>query len=192
MFIGRRKDELETFDLKEKYLYLLRECLVDAIYKENRVTADFEGTRRNRPLLPSEIGGGSYYPKHAHTMLSRGKLDNIKYCIEHCLKNDVPGDFLEAGAWRGGACIFAAGVFKANGVDRKVYVADSFEGMPHPDPKKYPQDRKDQHHKRKFLCVNQVEVIENFSLYHLLDENVVFVKGFFEHSLPKLDVESWI
>jgi len=47
------------------------------------------------------------------------------------LADGVPGDVLEAGVWRGGATIFARGVLEAHGVrDRRVWVADSFAGLP--------------------------------------------------------------
>jgi hypothetical protein len=38
----------------------------------------------------------------ALTMSSRNRLDNIQFCIEDCLKQGVPGDVAECGAWRGG------------------------------------------------------------------------------------------
>ena len=92
--------------LRERYLYLLRECLVDGIYKEDQVT--LKGTS----LPPNKVGEGFYFPKKAHTMLGRKKLDNIKHCMEYCLNNNIPGDFIETGVWRGGACIFMKGILK--------------------------------------------------------------------------------
>ena len=72
--------------LRERYLYLLRECLVDGIYKEDQVT--LKGTS----LPPDKVGEGFYFPKKAHTMLGRKKLDNIKHCMEYCLNNNIPLD----------------------------------------------------------------------------------------------------
>ena len=63
----------------------------------------------------------------SHTMVGMKRLDNIQYCIETVLRDAVPGDFLEAGVWRGGACIFMRGVLAAHGiVERAVWAADSF------------------------------------------------------------------
>jgi O-methyltransferase len=46
---------------------------------------------------------------------------------------DFPGDFFEAGAWRGGACIYMRGILKAYGdSERRVFVADSFQESPAP------------------------------------------------------------
>src|SRR2546423_13829179 len=63
----------------------------------------------------------------AHTMVGRKRLDNIQYCIEAVLDEGIPGDFLEAGVWRGGSCIFMRSILAAYGVtDRTVWAADSF------------------------------------------------------------------
>src|SRR5918994_7019803 len=67
---------------------------------------------------------------HALTMCSLKRLDNIQYCIEESLKQNVPGDFIECGAWRGGSTILMRGILAAHGVtDRAVWVADSFAGL---------------------------------------------------------------
>ncbi len=89
---------------------------------------------------------------------------------------------IETGVWRGGATIFMAGLIKYYRENRKVFVADSFEGLPKPDPK-YVADNGDCHHTMTALAVGLDEVKENFRRYDLLDDNVVFIKGFFEHSL---------
>jgi hypothetical protein len=54
--------------------------------------------------------------------------------IEDALDSGVPGDLIETGVWRGGSTIFMRGILKAHGVtDRKVWVADSFQGFPDPE-----------------------------------------------------------
>ena len=75
-------------------------------------------------------------PRAGWTMIGIKRLDQLQECAETVLRRGVPGDFIEAGAWRGGATIFMRGVLKAHNVtDRTVWVADSFEGLPPPDPK---------------------------------------------------------
>ena len=66
------------------------------------------------------------------TMLTPELLDNIEYCIRDVVNNKIEGDFIESGVWRGGACIYAYHVLKELDEARKVYVADSFEGLPKP------------------------------------------------------------
>jgi len=72
-----------------------------------------------------------------YTAVSIKRLDNIEYCINEILKNKIEGDFIETGVWRGGSTIFMRELLRINNItDRKVFVADSFEGMPKPKDKK--------------------------------------------------------
>ena len=80
------------------------------------------------------------------------------------------------------------GILAANGVvNRKVYVADSFTGLPAPNTDRYPQDLGSRLYKVPELAVSLEQVRDNFDRYGLLDDQVVFVKGFFSKTLPTLD-----
>lgn len=117
-------------------------------------------------------------------MIGRRRLRNFRTAIETIITDRIPGHILEAGVWRGGASIYARGVLRALGDNsRKVYVADSFEGLPKPDPR-YPADQGDQHWEIDFLKASLEEVKANFSAYDLLDE------GFFEETLSNIAIDS--
>jgi len=63
------------------------------------------------------------------------RLTNIETLIRNVVKNNVAGDFMETGVWRSGSCIFANAMFHAlrdAAKNRKVYVCDSFPGLPLP------------------------------------------------------------
>lgn len=110
--------------------------------------------------------GGRIWPVYAHTMIGRRRLDSLQACIEAVLRDAVPGDLIETGVWRGGASIFMRGVLAAAEVtDRKVFVADSFQGLPAPKPGLYAADRGDEHHRMKYLAVSLSEVRANFERY---------------------------
>lgn len=132
------------------------------------------------------IGGD--WPSMAHSMVGVARLRNLAELTQRAIDDKVPGDFIETGVWRGGCCILMRGILKAKGIeDRKVYVADSFEGLPRPDDQRYPQDKGDTHHMHnKALAVSVDQVKANFDAYGLLDDSVVFVKGFFKDTLHKL------
>jgi len=118
------------------------------------------------------------------------RLDNIQQCIETVLRNNVEGDFIETGVWRGGTCIFMRAALAVYGIDdRKVYVADSFEGLPEPDPEKCPDDQNDALYKLSVLAISKEEVASNFKNYGLLDDQVVFLKGWFKDTLPTAPIE---
>ncbi|BFH17659.1 hypothetical protein PMJ10TS2_72870 [Paenibacillus melissococcoides] len=59
---------------------------------------------------------------------------------------------------------------KAYGItDKRVWVADSFEGLPPPDVEKYPVDAGLELHTVDYLKVSMEEVALNFQKYDLLD-----------------------
>ena len=111
-------------------------------------------------------------------------LQGLVKCLE--LTKDIPGDFVETGVWRGGASMLAQAFFMKNKINKKVYAADSFEGLPRPQVEKYPVDAGDIHFKLPSLSVSREEVEENFRQINLLNENVIFVEGWFEDTLPIL------
>jgi hypothetical protein len=48
---------------------------------------------------------------------------------EYVLENNLEGDFVECGVWRGGNSIIATGIFKLYNSNKKVYLYDTFQGM---------------------------------------------------------------
>ncbi len=111
-------------------------------------------------------------------MVGLKRLANARSCIESVLADDIPGDIIETGVWRGGVAIFMRGVLKAHEViDRKVWVADSFQGFPPPDPFRYPADRGWNLTRFEILSVGLEQVRQNFERYGLLDDQVGIHRG---------------
>ena len=131
---------------------------------------------------------GLDWPLDAETMIGLERLDNLQFCVEDVIRKQVPGDLIECGAWRGGACIFMRAVLKVHGdTNRKVWVADSFEGLPVPDPE---QDANDANLWRGGeMAVSLDDVRRNFRRYGMLDDQVLFLKGFFIDTLPTAPIE---
>jgi hypothetical protein len=126
------------------------------------------------------------------TMIGTRRLDNVEQCVRSVVEEGVPGDFIETGVWKGGTTIFMRGVLRALGIsDRRVYVADSFEGVPAPDATRYPADRESVFHLWPGLAVDLATVRENFARFGLLDDQVEFVKGWFRDTLPALRGHTW-
>jgi len=122
-------------------------------------------------------------------MIGLRRLENLQDCIETILSEAIPGDLLEAGVWRGGASIFMRGVLRAYDVtNRKVWLADSFQGLPRPDTK-HPHDSGDWLFTEPYLSVSLEEVRSTFERYGLLDERVRFLKGWFHDTLPTAPVD---
>ncbi|HKE55741.1 MAG TPA: TylF/MycF family methyltransferase [Pyrinomonadaceae bacterium] len=167
------------------YLDLMKRALMNSIYKDPNIAEgwppEFDEERR---------ANGLDWPRDAHTMIGLKRLDNIQTCAEQVIRDGIPGDFIETGVWRGGACIFMRAILKAYQVtDRFVWVADSFAGLPTPNVEKYPDDEGDQLSTIDFLAVSLETVQGNFRAYGLLDQQVKFLKGWFRDTLPLAPVE---
>lgn len=172
--------------LAELYLDLMERVLLGVIYEDPPID-QWSGGVFN-PLLRAK---GRDWPGKAHTMIGFERLRNLRELMSHTISERVPGDFVETGAWRGGACIYMRAVLKVFGiVDRSIWVADSFAGLPRPDPMRYPsQDQGDMHHTFTELAVSLEAVQENFRKYDLLDDQVKFLKGWFKDTLPVAPID---
>ena len=69
--------------------------------------------------------------------------------------------------------------------DRIVWVADSFQGMPHPQGS---EDGWDLTHV-EYLKVSLENVKNNFAKFGLLDDQVCFLAGWFKDTLPYAPIE---
>ena len=137
------------------------------------------------PFCQTMRESGEDWPLFGYSMTGLKRLRNIRMCIEDVLANQVPGDFIETGVWRGGSVIFMRAVLQAYDVtDRRIWAADSFEGMPAP---KNAEDGADLS-QSDFLNVSLDQVKENFSRFGLLDGQVEFLKGWFCDSLPQAPI----
>lgn len=160
-------------DPRELYIDLLRRAVANTIYEYD-----------------DSLEEGMNWPAHAHTMIGLKRLKNIEFCIKNILKNNVSGDLVETGVWRGGATIFMRGILKAYNVkDRLVWVCDSFQGLPPPNVEKYPFDEGLTLNLSPDLSISLETVQNNFKSYGLLDNQVRFVEGFFRDTLPTAPIE---
>lgn len=116
-------------ELQEMYLGLLKKCLSFSLWDETlyfpyhlgmamppKDLIDLDRRLREvgyclareypyRPDVPLEGADITYL---GHTMIGFKRLDNFQFCIEQTIKDAVPGDIVETGVWRGGACILAS------------------------------------------------------------------------------------
>jgi len=169
------------------YLDLLKRALTRYGFEDETIVPE---TREHRSLDLERRLDGRDWPVHAETMVGMVRLDNLQQLLETVLREDVPGDVIETGVWRGGAAIFMRGLLKAHGAtDRIVWAADSFEGLPPPDRARYPKETTIEFHRFADLAVSLEEVRANFDRYGLLDGQVRFLKGWFRDTLPSAPIE---
>lgn len=188
-----RRPTLERQRRKERsWLARKRSQLGAYITQSARMIVIDELSRRNLAVVEKvpfdkqrrEIGRD--WPLFGYTMIGRKRLDNLQACVEDILRNDIPGDLIETGVWRGGATIFMRALLKAAGdTKRNVWLADSFAGMPVPQDS---GDGWDLSHVEQ-LSVSLEQVKNNFERFGLLDEQVRFLKGWFSDTLPSAPIE---
>lgn len=67
------------------------------------------------------------------TMTSIERAVSLIQAVKYVVENKIEGDFVECGVWRGGSMMIVALVLQQLGVtSRKLYLYDTFEGMPAP------------------------------------------------------------
>ncbi len=173
-------------DIRVAYVDLLEKALTYALWNEPpRLLAELPRSRlRYLPLkiidLLVAITGwrlakpyrsgeqkrleGKIWPLQAQTMIGSYRLANVRLAVETIVAEDIRGDIIETGVWRGGTCIYIRGILKAYGdTTRKILVADSFAGLPKPDAAKYPADAGDKHFKYTNLAISRQTVEDNFA-----------------------------
>jgi O-methyltransferase len=183
-------------DGDQRYVELLKRSLVDLLgsHTSRAVPQDSgavviedvpEGERVDRLI-------GRDWPDRAATMIGLARLTNLQACIETIVAERVPGHLIEAGIWRGGATVFMRALLDLRGeTDRLVWAADSFQGLPEPDPENFPADAGDAHHTVEFLAVSLAEVRRNFSRYDIPTTGIRFLEGWFRDTLPSVAHEQW-
>lgn len=194
-------------DGKQLYLDLMKRSLKNLLYFEYEFAPIMpRGNARKVALRVARKAGvalchatratfqqrleGEDYSSVPHTMVSLKRLDNLQICIEQALADGVPGDLIETGVLRGGSSIFMRAVLKAYGVtDRRVWVADSFAGLPTPNAAKYPADATAVWHTFMGGDTSLEDVQRNFERYDLMDDQVRFLKGWFKDTLPVAPIE---
>jgi O-methyltransferase len=186
------------------YLDLMREALIGALWRDppfdpwrgivkdaaGKVVA-FGSTSDDVTIHPGPYDDryrefGLDWPMTAATMIGRARMDVVRLAVETVIREKIPGDLIETGVWRGGACIYMRAILKAyEDTARTVYVCDSFEGLP---PKTLEQDSRDIHALmlNTLLAISLDEVMMNFNSFGMLDDQVVFVRGWFKDTLPIL------
>jgi O-methyltransferase len=190
-------------DVRSLYLDLLRRNLTRYGMREQ---APSEWPLRRRLLLKAvntltpKLRGmsaqssrelGLDWPAEAETMIGMKRLASLQECVETVLEEDIPGDLIECGVWRGGASIFMRAVLAAHGdTTRNVWLADSFQGVPRSDPANYQADKGIRlDHYASILGVSQEQVKANFERYGLFDDRVRFIPGWFKDTLHDAPVE---
>ncbi len=137
-----------------------------------------------------------YYKCKKYTVSTIGSLYSHYKAIIFIVKNNIPGDIVECGVWKGGSMMLCALTLLSLGVnDRKLYLYDTYEGMSKPtqydirgfDDLKavYEWDRMRKcGEKWHFEPLENVKKNVNSTQYP--KENIFFIKGKVENTIPSV------
>lgn len=196
---------ITDYDVRSLYLDLLRRNLTRFGMHE-RMPSDWPLRRRlllkaantfGPKLRGAGVSGQNHreagldWPAEAETMIGMKRLTSLQECVETVLADDVPGDLVETGVWRGGACILMRAVLAAYGdTTRNVWLCDSFQGVPRSDTANYKADKGIRAELAAgILGVSEADVKKNFERYGLLDDQVRFLPGWFKDTLHDAPIE---
>jgi O-methyltransferase len=208
----------EPHEFKQRYLNLLKEALCASLYDESAwqridgpmraFTSRFDPAARFKRAIIAALDKralklvrsvpfdgnlrrqGLDWPLFGYTMTGRERLDLLESCLNDVINNKVPGDIAETGVWRGGSMIFAAALLDVHGdTDRKIWLADSFEGMPVPTETDSNKSKDEDFSDRSYLAVTLDQVKANFARFGLLSDRLQFLKGWFCDTLPDAPIE---
>ncbi len=180
----------------ELRILYLRSCLAGAKVLQPSTLHDIRNAQRKQFKQLADLrelgiffDGKVQNSGYAHSMMGKARMDNLHASLDVVRLENIAGDLIECGVWRGGGCIFMAGYCRLHGMeDRRIFVADSFDGLPKPS---HPQDQSFDLSKEKFpeLAVSLQTVQENFAAYDLDRPNVIYLKGWFKDTLPQAPIE---
>ncbi|MBH8564818.1 class I SAM-dependent methyltransferase [Nostoc sp. CENA67] len=127
-----------------------------------------------------------------YTLLSEKRLFSLYSLAKKVCLEDIPGNFVECGSYKGGAAALLATVIKRYSLrPRLLYACDTFEGMP--EPSEFDRHKGVEANLTGFgVGTLKAPISENLNLICQLlnvQEIVVPVKGLFAETLPQYKLE---
>jgi hypothetical protein len=129
-----------------------------------------------------------------YTMSGYRRFSNIYDLSEMVEKESISGAFVECGVWKGGCAATMAYIARKYNSDRKIWLFDSFEGLPKPSEKdgiaaKSRMTMNVKEETRK--CIASVKDIEEifFKKLKIERKKVLIRKGWFQNVLPNVKDE---
>ena len=128
--------------------------------------------------------------KSKYTLAPMERCYSLYKAIKYITKGSILADIVECGVWRGGSAMLAAlTLIQNNQTHRKIYLYDTYEGMSEPTDKDI-----DIHgvpyrllwkKENELLTVSLDEVKNNMLSTGYPKENIIFVKGMVEKTIPR-------
>lgn len=129
-----------------------------------------------------------------YTMTSFERIYSLVEAVRYIVQNEIPGDIVECGVWRGGSMLAVAKTLvRLNNFSKELYLFDTFEGMTSPAEndvdwmgaqafKKYQVTKSD--NGSSWSYASEKDVRRTMSLADYDEGKIHYVKGKVEDTLP--------
>jgi O-methyltransferase len=129
------------------------------------------------------------------TMTSPERLFSLYQSVKYVIQNQVPGDFVECGVWKGGSSMMIAKVLQSLGVtNRTIWMYDTYEGMTEPTKEDRDYTGEDAVHllntaeksdSNSVWCYSALEEVQlNMQKTGYPAELIKYIKGKVEETIP--------
>lgn len=157
----------------------------------------FESLNNRSVPYDMEINFKEIYDKtNNFTMASLNQNYTMYKATEYVINNNIPGDIIECGVWKGGNMMISAyTLLKLRNVERNLYLFDTYEGMSKPSKKDIRlYDNKpaseiskiyEKNDFEKWDYASLEEVKRNLYSTNYPQEKILFIKGKVEDTIPK-------
>lgn len=134
------------------------------------------------------------------TMTSPERLVALSRSLQYLIENKIEGDIVECGVWRGGSMMLVAKkLMELDNSERKLYLFDTYEGMPQPGEEdvswnntdaKILFDNFNNKSEKEGWCLSKLdEVKRNLNKTKYPSKNIKYIVGKVENTLPDSSIE---
>lgn len=122
-----------------------------------------------------------------YTMTDKKRINALINSVCYTIQNNIPGDFVECGVWRGGSVMAMIMTLQKLGAERKIWLYDTFEGMSEPTGEDIHNGKmaKEMIEKNSFFrCVARIEKVKQNVESLNYGGELVYVQGKVEDTIP--------
>ncbi|MFA5050695.1 MAG: TylF/MycF/NovP-related O-methyltransferase [Patescibacteria group bacterium] len=173
------------YDAFYKFTFKIYKSLIRFCYLRFYIYYYLKGDKKN--LKKTKI----IYRVMPYSLVGEKGLAQTYDLVEKVVDNNLEGGLVECGVAQGGcAALMASLIFEKNNQTRKLWLCDSYEGLP--DPTKEDFDQKmcstgtHTQPMDKGFCLGTLEQVKQLMLetFNFPKDKIIFVKGWFKDTLP--------
>ena len=175
------------FDKFYAYIFPKYKVIVRGAYKLKGLAYFITGNKKNIKMIRK------IHQIMPYSLVGPGGLETTYKLARMMNEKNIEGNFVELGVAKGGcAALMSEIAFENDTFARKMWLFDSFEGLPDPTEEDYFRagDKSTGDHLSPLVkgsCLGTLEEVQNLLLqkFNFPPDKIVFVKGWFQDTLPE-------